>query len=42
MSCTIGIAYKIKLKETLFTIAQYELGNGDLWHEILHPDCTLL
>jgi chitosanase len=40
MSCTIGNSYQIKAKDTLFKIADRELGDGDRWHEILHPDGT--
>jgi len=35
MSCTLGSSYTIKAGDTLFLIAQRELGNGDRWHEIM-------
>lgn len=38
MPCTSGSAYTIKPGDTLYLIAQRELGNGDRWHEIMKPD----
>ena len=38
MSCTLGSSYSIKAGDTLFLIAQRELGNGDRWHEIVKPN----
>ena len=38
MSCTSGSAYAIKPGDTLYLIAQRELGNGDRWREIMKPD----
>lgn len=38
MSCTIGSSYIIKSGDTLFNIAQQQLGDGNLWREIKKPD----
>lgn len=38
MSCTLGSSYTIKAGDTLYLIAQRELGNGDRWHEIMKPN----
>lgn len=38
MSCTVGSSYTIKAGDTLYLIAQQELGNGDRWHEIMKPN----
>ncbi|MBE9002084.1 LysM peptidoglycan-binding domain-containing protein [Nostoc sp. LEGE 12447] len=38
MTCKIGSSYKIKAGDTLFLIAERELGDGDRWREILNPN----
>jgi chitinase len=38
MSCTLGSSYTIKAGDTLYLIAQRELGNGDRWREIMNPN----
>ncbi|BAY21139.1 peptidoglycan-binding LysM [Calothrix sp. NIES-2100] len=40
MSCTLGNSYIIKSGDTLFIIAQQQLGDGEHWREILKPDGT--
>jgi hypothetical protein len=40
MACQSGRSYKIQSGDTLFLVAQQQLGNGDLWTEILKPDGT--
>lgn len=40
MTCTIGSSYTIKRKETLFIIAERELGDGNRWHEIMNPNAS--
>ncbi|MBW4511463.1 MAG: LysM peptidoglycan-binding domain-containing protein [Scytonematopsis contorta HA4267-MV1] len=40
MSCTRGNSYIVKLGDTLFTITQQKLGDGNRWREILKPDGT--
>lgn len=40
MSCTLGNSYIIKSGDTLFIIAQQQLGDGERWREILKPDGT--
>ena len=40
MSCTRGNSYIIKSGDTLFIIAQQQLGDGNRWREILKPDGT--
>ena len=40
MSCQCGTSYIVKSGDTLFLIAQRELGNGNLWQEIKKPNCT--
>lgn len=38
MSCVRGSSYIIKSGDTLFSIAQQKLGDGNRWREILKPD----
>lgn len=38
MSCTRGNSYIVKSGDTLFIIAQQQLGDGNRWREILKPD----
>jgi len=38
MTCTSGTSYIVKAGDTLFLIAQQQLGNGNLWPEIKNPD----
>ncbi|MEH1916497.1 3D domain-containing protein [Nostoc sp.] len=38
MSCTSGSSYIVKSGDTLYTIAQQKLGNGDRWTQIKKPD----
>lgn len=40
MSCTIGNSYTVKAGDTLFIIAQQQLGDGNRWREIKKPDGT--
>lgn len=40
MSCTSGTSYIVKAGDTLYSIAQQQLGNGNLWTEITNPDGT--
>lgn len=40
MSCTLGDSYTVKTGDTLFIIAQQQLGDGNRWREILKPDST--
>lgn len=40
MSCTLGDSYIVKWGDTLFIIAQQQLGDGNRWGEILKPDGT--
>lgn len=40
MSCTIGNSYSVKSGDTLFIIAQQQLGDGNRWHEFKKPDGT--
>lgn len=40
MSCTCGKSYIVKQGDTLFLIAERELGDGNRWREIMNPDCT--
>ncbi|MDJ0695826.1 LysM peptidoglycan-binding domain-containing protein [Mastigocoleus sp. MO_188.B34] len=40
MSCTCGTSYIIKSGDTLFLIAERELGDGNRWQEITKPNCT--
>ena len=35
-----GKSYVVKSGDTLFLIAQQELGDGDRWREIMKSDCT--
>jgi hypothetical protein len=38
MTCTSGSSYIVKAGDTLFLIAQQQLGDGNLWPEIKNPD----
>ena len=38
MSCTRGNSYIIKSGDTLFIIAEKQLGDGNRWSELLKPD----
>ncbi|MEH1938954.1 MAG: glycoside hydrolase family 19 protein [Nostoc sp.] len=38
MSCTIGSSYIVKSGDTLFVIAQQQLGDGNRWYELKKPD----
>jgi 3D (Asp-Asp-Asp) domain-containing protein len=38
MSCQSGRSYIVKSGDTLYTIAQEKLGNGDRWTQIKKPD----
>ncbi len=40
MSCTLGNSYMVKSGDTLFIIAQQQLGDGNRWREIKKPDGT--
>jgi hypothetical protein len=40
MACQSGRSYKIQSGDTLFLVAQQQLGDGDRWTEILKPDGT--
>jgi basic endochitinase B len=40
MSCKLGSSYTIKAGDTLYLIAQRQLGNGDRWREIMKPNGT--
>jgi basic endochitinase B len=40
MSCTCGKSYIVESGDTLFLIAERELGNGNRWPEITKPNCT--
>ena len=40
MSCTRGNSYIVKSGDTLFIVAQQQLGDGNRWREILKPDDT--
>ncbi len=40
MSCTSGNSYVVKAGETLFIIAQQQLGDGNRWRELKKPDGT--
>lgn len=40
MSCTRGNSYTIKSGDTLFMIAQNQLGDSNRWREIEKPDDT--
>ena len=40
MTFACGNSYVVKSGETLFLIAQRELGDGNRWREIMKPDCT--
>jgi chitinase len=40
MVCTSGHAYTVRSGDTLFLIAQRELGDGNRWQEIMKPDGT--
>jgi 3D (Asp-Asp-Asp) domain-containing protein len=40
MSCTVGNSYIVKSGDTLFIIAQQQLGDGNRWREIKKPDGT--
>jgi chitinase len=42
MSCTSGNSYIVKSGDTLFIIAQQQLGDGNRWREIKKPDGTPL
>ncbi len=41
MTCTRGNSYRIKSGDTLYIIAQSQLGDGSRWREIMKPDGTL-
>ena len=41
MTCKCGNSYTVKSGDTLFLIAERELGNGDRWREIMKPNCDL-
>jgi 3D (Asp-Asp-Asp) domain-containing protein len=38
MSCQSGSSYIVESGDTLYTIAEEQLGNGDRWNEIKNPD----
>jgi 3D (Asp-Asp-Asp) domain-containing protein len=40
MSCVRGNSYTIKSGDTLFIVAEQQLGDGNRWREILKPDGT--
>lgn len=40
MSCVRGNSYIIKSGDTLFIVAEQQLGDGNRWREILKPDGT--
>jgi hypothetical protein len=40
MTCQSGRSYQIQSGETLFVLAQQQLGDGNRWTEILKPDGT--
>ncbi len=42
MSCSCGKSYIVQSGDTLFLIAQRELGDGNLWRKITTPNCTAL
>ena len=42
MSCTSGTSYIVKAGDTLFIIAEQQLGDGNRWREIKKPDGTSL
>jgi basic endochitinase B len=40
MSCACGTSYIVRSGDTLFLIAERQLGNGNRWQEITKPNCT--
>lgn len=40
MFCQIGSSYKIQAGDTLFDIAEQQLGSGERWKEIMKPNGT--
>lgn len=40
MTCACGTSYIVKSGDTLFLIAQRQLGDGNRWKEITKPNCT--
>ena len=40
MTCQCGRSYIVRQGDILFDIAQRELGDGNLWLEIMNPDCS--
>jgi chitosanase len=40
MSCQIGSSYKVQSGDTLFDIAEQQLGSGERWKEIMKPNGT--
>ena len=40
MSCKIGSSYTIEANDTLFKVAEKQLGDGDRWHELMKPNGT--
>ena len=40
MSCVCGKSYIVNSGDTLFLIAQTQLGDGNRWREIMNTDCT--
>jgi hypothetical protein len=42
MSCQLSSSYTIQTGDTLFKIAERQLGNGDRWREIMNPNGTVV
>lgn len=40
MTCACGNSYIVQSGDTLFLIAEQQLGDGNRWRELMNPDCT--